>query len=140
MRYHLGTAKEHTVYEAEVVGLNLTAQLLIISKYIESPIEIYVDNQAVIRSSNTFESKSGHYLVDHFSNTISKLQKKVKLTITNITVKWISGHDGVKGNERADEEAKVVAKNPRNNSLWKRLPAFLQDQPLLTSKLVIKQE
>ncbi|KIK80713.1 hypothetical protein PAXRUDRAFT_36112 [Paxillus rubicundulus Ve08.2h10] len=139
MRYHLGTAKEHTVYEAEAVGLNLAAQLLTISKDLKTPINIYVDNQAVIRSSNMFDSKPGHYLVDHFCNTIAKLQRKMKLTKTDITVRWISGHDRVEGNERADEEAKEAAKSAGNNSLRKCLPTFLilaikQEQNSITKK------
>ncbi|KIJ04602.1 hypothetical protein PAXINDRAFT_54716, partial [Paxillus involutus ATCC 200175] len=128
-----------TVYEAEAVGLCLAAQLLIISRDLEAPIEIYVDNQAVIRSGDKFESKSGYYLMDHFRKAIRRLRRKMKLKRGDITVRWISGHEGVDGNERADEEAKLAAKGRANNSLRKRLPTFLREGSLPVSTPAIKQ-
>ncbi|KIK77067.1 hypothetical protein PAXRUDRAFT_36837 [Paxillus rubicundulus Ve08.2h10] len=64
----------------------------------------------------------------------------MKLTKTDITVRWISGHNRVEGNKRADKEAKEVAKSAGNNSLQKCLPTFLWEQSLHTSILAIKQE
>ncbi|KIJ12403.1 hypothetical protein PAXINDRAFT_61611, partial [Paxillus involutus ATCC 200175] len=55
-------------------------------------------------------------------------------------VRWISGHEGVEGNERADEEAKLAAKGRANNSLRKRLPTFLREGSLPVSTSAIKQE
>ncbi|KIJ12629.1 hypothetical protein PAXINDRAFT_27773, partial [Paxillus involutus ATCC 200175] len=129
-----------TIYEAEAVGLTLAAQLLTISKDIEVPIEIYVDNQAAIKSGSKFETKPGHYLIDHFHRAINRLRKKMKITRTDITVRWISGHDGVEGNERADEEAKKAAQDKANNSLRKRLPKYLRDGPLPISVSATKQD
>ncbi|KIJ11282.1 hypothetical protein PAXINDRAFT_26186, partial [Paxillus involutus ATCC 200175] len=58
----------------------------------------------------------------------------------DISVKWISGHEGVEGNERADKEAKTAAKGRANNSLRKRLPTFLREGPLPISMSAAKQE
>jgi hypothetical protein len=48
--YHLGTEREHTVYEAEAVGMTLVTQLLLTEMDLDLPINIFVDNQAAIKS------------------------------------------------------------------------------------------
>ena len=61
LRYHLGKATEHTVFEAEAVGLILAAHLLRKNEDISFPATIFADNQAVIRSSVKPSAKPGHY-------------------------------------------------------------------------------
>lgn len=50
LRYHLGSTDDHTVYEAEAVGLTLATQLLSMEDDITFPVSIFVDNQATIKS------------------------------------------------------------------------------------------
>lgn len=64
--YHLGTSQQHTVYKSEVVGLLLTAHLLSEEADVITPVTIFVDNQATIKSSDIFKTKSSHYLIDLF--------------------------------------------------------------------------
>lgn len=58
MRYHLGTDEEHTVYEAETLGLTVAAQLIATGPNIMYPISILLDNQAAIEC-RTSTSKEG---------------------------------------------------------------------------------
>lgn len=46
---------------------------------------------------------------------------------TEVEVKWIAGHEGVEGNERADEEAKKAAKDKKGSSPREDLPAILRE-------------
>ncbi|KIJ10436.1 hypothetical protein PAXINDRAFT_27103, partial [Paxillus involutus ATCC 200175] len=53
---------------------------------------------------------------------------------------WISGHNGVEGNEKADEEAKKAAEGTRHSSPARRLPTFLRRGALPLSASALKQE
>ena len=48
--YHLGSAEEHTVFEAEMVGLILAAHLLANSTESTLPVTILADNQVAIQA------------------------------------------------------------------------------------------
>ena len=50
LRHHLGNETEHMVFKAEVVGLILTADLLLIRNEVAFPVTIFTNSQAVIRS------------------------------------------------------------------------------------------
>jgi hypothetical protein len=73
-RFHLGSDKEHTVYEGEAVGMILVVQL--VKEEIEArgnqrlTIVVGIDNQAAIRSTTSFQSKPSHYLIDTFHNDL----------------------------------------------------------------------
>ena len=54
-------------------------------------------------------------------------------------VRWISDHDGVEGNERADEEAKRAANAQQENSPRRRLPIYLRKGTLPSSISALKQ-
>ena len=72
LRYHLGKDNEHTIYGAEAVGLTLVAQLLLREMGLDLPINIFVDNQAAIKSGDVFSSKSGHDLIDRLIHAVHK--------------------------------------------------------------------
>lgn len=76
LRYHLGSADQHTIYESEAVGLLLAANLILDEPDIDVPISIFVDNQAAIKSSDIFQTRSGHYLIDNFQATIRQAKAK----------------------------------------------------------------
>ena len=70
LRYHLGSAEEHTVFEAEMVGLILATHLLANSNESTLPATILADNQAAIQAGERPTAKSRHYLCLHFRNIL----------------------------------------------------------------------
>ncbi|KAG2127127.1 hypothetical protein DEU56DRAFT_691148, partial [Suillus clintonianus] len=103
------------------------------------PITIYVDNQAMLKSGDLFSTKSGHYIIDHFRRLIKILKKNSKDCNFQVKVHWISGHDGVEGNEKADQEAKEAAEGSEANSATRRLPPYLKKGVLPSSTSALKQ-
>ena len=132
LRYHLGKDNEHTVYRAEAVGLMLVAQLLLREMGLDLPINIFVNNQAAIKSSDVFSSKSGHDLIDRLIRAVRKKHSHRK---QDINIHWVVGHKDVPGNTKADKEAKKAASssNPRKCLLY-----YLQEDclPLSVSALL----
>ena len=138
LRYHLGKATEHTVFEAEAVGLILAAQLLNRFREAKYPASIYADNQAVIRSCTHPSARPGHYLLTCFRKLMKHLLRKKRIKSNMVTIKWIAGHTGNWGNELADREAKQAANNADSSSPRRQLPAALK-QPLPSSISALKQ-
>jgi len=107
--YHLGTEEEHTVFEAEEVGLMLAAHLIATEPDPTFPISISVDNQASIQSSKSFHTRPGSYLADHFH----KIMKGITRDNGDfkVTIHWVPGHAEVHRNEEADKQAKLAAED-----------------------------
>lgn len=122
--FHLGTKDEHTVYEAEAVGLTLAAELIATEEDISFPISIFVDNQAVIQSGENFQSKPGSYLIDRFCNRLKRVARSHR--DFQVTLQWLPGHADIHGNEEADRWAKKAAEGRQNNSPRELLPEYLR--------------
>ena len=139
LRFHLGPATEHTVFEAELVGMILAAQLLTIHDIFPLPVSIFVDNQAAIIAGERPSSKPGHYLSVEFRKLLHELQEKHGLSSRDISVQWIAGHKDVLGNEEADREAKKAAVDKNSATPIALLPKILQKR-LPISTLALKQK
>ena len=112
LRYRLGTDKEHTVWDAEVVGGILALWLLKDSNSISRhPITIYSDNQAFIKAFKAQRIKKGYHLIKEFTRLAEQLTAVPNPPINpeRINLKWIAAHKDVIGNEKADTEAKKAA-------------------------------
>ena len=59
------------------------------------------------------------------------------LSDLRLKISWISGHNGVAGNKKVDEEAKAAAKG--DSSPWQELPMMLQSDPLPLGATAVKQ-
>ena len=123
--YHLGPESEHTVFEAELVGLILAAHLLNTSEEVTLPATILADSQAAIQASERPTAKSGHYLCLFFRSLLRKMHHENGTTRKDITLQWIASHQNVEGNEAADQVAKRVALDARNTSPKRLLPKCL---------------
>ena len=106
--YHLGKAEDHTVFEAELVGILLGLKL--IEKYNAGNLTyaIGVDNQAAIKALASKLNKPGHYLAAEVLREAERLRKTAGKKYA-LTIRWTAGHSGIRGNEEVDAEAKKAA-------------------------------
>lgn len=107
-RIMVGTPNTHTVYAAELEGINAAlAQLLIHSPTrTSSPTAlILTDNQAAIKSIQAPGATSGQYILQDVINKVDRLHD----TGWTLRFQWIPGHEGAPGNEYADAAAKDAA-------------------------------
>jgi ribonuclease HI len=127
LRYQLGTDKEHSVWDAEVVGGILALWLLKdLNRLNQQKISIYTDNQAFIKAFKAQRASKGYHLIKEFTDAAKLLTQSTNPPISpeRITLKWIAAHKDVKGNERADTEAKRAAAG--ETSLPELLPHLLR--------------
>ena len=62
LRYRLGTIEEHTVFEAEVVGILLRLHLIKTEVARNAAITMGIDNQAILKALKSRLNKAGHHL------------------------------------------------------------------------------
>jgi ribonuclease HI len=72
--YHLGPESDHTVFEAELIGVILALHLLRCRKAKTHVAYIGLDNQAVIQALGDQKPKPGHYLLDKIHDLAEDFQ------------------------------------------------------------------
>jgi hypothetical protein len=126
----LGSPDKHNVYEAEAVGALLALWILENTPAtVGKTVSLYIDNQALVTALPHPKASLGQYLID-------LLRTAIDGTGCNLTIRWISGHSKIRGNEEADRLAKEAAagrSSPRD-----RLPHVLR-RSLPTSASALKQ-
>ena len=75
LRYHLGTASEHTVFEAELVGILMGLHLIEKAPKGSNAYAIGADNQAAIKALSSKFNKPGHYLASEAYKTAERIRK-----------------------------------------------------------------
>ncbi|KAF8993957.1 hypothetical protein BDQ17DRAFT_1191786, partial [Cyathus striatus] len=126
----LGIISEHTTYEAEAVSIIMGAWLL--KRNIPIPIDpssILTDGKSVIQALDKKKPAPAQYLRKAILDGMAQAraidtQRHGGPTNREITIRWISGHSKVKGNEAADAEAKKAAAG--SNSPLFSLPPILR--------------
>lgn len=108
LKLHLGTAEEHTVYEAELVGLLLGLHLISTETNGRKSCVIGADNQAALTAIHSDMTKPGQHIAAEFLRIATHLDKKRGKNYS-LALRWTAGHVGIEGNEKADEEAKSAA-------------------------------
>jgi len=128
-RCYLGKEAHHTVYEGECTGQILALRMLQENPY---PLHgmsamIATDNQAAMRAHSNRKHGAGSYLIGEATRILQDVLKK--WPTLKVTLRWVPGHEGIEGNERADKEAKRAAEGLHQNrranfgALAKQLPA-----------------
>jgi len=134
LRYRLGNATEHTVYEGEIVGMILG--LALISKEAQvTEVSMGVDNQAAIRATGGRKPTPSHYLMDRFHQELADTARKHPAL--RLTIRWTPGHSDIEGNEAVDIQAKRAAEGETSGE--RRIPRVLCDR-LPTSKSATQQK
>jgi len=105
---HLGSETYFNVFAAEVSALATAAQII----QQQNPLKqnasiIFTDSQATAKAVDNPWRQSGQLIIKKFLDVADKLK-----SLQSIQVIWIPGHEGIDGNERADEKAKEAAVNP----------------------------
>ena len=89
---------------------------------------IRLDNQAVIQTLGCCSVKLAQALLNLIHEGCAGWLTSNRHGSRQLSINWVSGHDGVYGNEYADEEARKVACN--RSSLENELPEVLQGHAL----------
>ncbi|KAJ6481015.1 hypothetical protein C8R45DRAFT_758310, partial [Mycena sanguinolenta] len=108
-RKRLGSMKKHTMFEGEGVGANLGMGLLWAEPGIDGDATIAIDSTSAIRATQNIKSQPSSYIWDKWHRHARALQRKHPGIRLNI--RWCPGHLNVRGNDRADEEAKHAAQD-----------------------------
>ena len=137
LRYHLGPISEHTVYEAELIGIIMGLHLIETEPKTNITYAIGIDNQAAIKALSSKFSKPGQYLAAEAFKLAAKLRKS-KGKKYSLTLRWTAGHTGIPGNEEADEEAKKAAEGMSSDE--QQLPKLLRKTLKRSKSAAIQKE
>ena len=124
LHYHLGPASEHTVHEAELVGLILGLHLIRAIRIGDKRMAIGIDNQAVLKAFHSDLRSPGHHLAREALRLANIIQKRRGRTKHKLILRWVAGHEGIEGNEIADSEAKKAANGMSSSK--PALPVYLR--------------
>ena len=128
--YQLGPLMHHTMYEAEVVGVLLATEL-IRKEHAVCTATIQLDSQAVVQVLGSRSVKPAQSLLNSEHEACHEWLTDRRHRNRQLTIGWVSRHDGVEGNERADNEAKTAA--CEGSSPEDEPPEALQGSTLLSS-------
>ncbi|KAI0298315.1 hypothetical protein BC826DRAFT_951267 [Russula brevipes] len=115
---------EHTVHEAELVGLLLGLHLIKTEKRARTTCAIGVDNQATIGTIQSDLRNPGQHIAREIIRLGEQIRKTRKRSKYNLTIRWVAGHEGLEGNELADQEAKAAARGTQSDK--NLLPPYLR--------------
>lgn len=99
VNFYRGLGRYATVFQAEVLAITECLLMNMRKGYQNKRIRIFSDSQAALMALNSFQFNSR--VVLECRNLLNDLA-----TRNEVTLIWVPGHEGIDGNERADELAK----------------------------------
>jgi ribonuclease HI len=126
LKVHLGPDSEHEVYEAEVLGLQLGLHLLERERWVDDAV-IFTDSQAALKTLASGRAEHIAYAYADLNTLLTRVLKKHRGI--RIDTQWIPGHEGVEGNEKADEAVRKAVEE--GGSPGENLPKHMQGRILI---------
>jgi len=138
LHYHLGTDKQHTVHEAENIGILLALHLIITERSRNRSFAIGTDNQAALEAFNSNLKSPAHHISREALRLGNMISKRSRGRNFALTLRWSAGHAGIPGNELADKEAKKAARGMTSDK--NLLPPYLRRDLLTNPSAVIQHK
>ena len=108
LTYHLETLDNHTMFEAEVIGLSLALHMICLERHASS-VAIRLDNQAVIQSLQYCKPRPSQYIINFLLFQIKDILQQATDPDFIMSIVWVRGHINVEGNKLVDGAAKAAA-------------------------------
>ena len=103
MKLYLWPKTKHNTYEVEAARALLATWITRnMPETIGKTVSLYIDNQPIVMALAGAKTTSGQYLINSTITVANEL-------LCKLTVRWISSHSKVRGNEAADRLAKEAA-------------------------------
>ena len=133
----LGPKSEHTVHKAELVGILLRMHLISVESHRNTTFAMGVDNQVAISAFHSTLRNLGHHLARETLRVANRMQKRRRKGRYKLTIHWMAGHKGIKGNKDADHKAKKAVEGLTSDK--QTLPPYLR-KPLLINPTAVKRD
>ena len=108
-KYHLGSEKDHTTYEGELIGILLSIHL---AAHVpaDKTATIFSDNQSTLQAIEKPPNGPAAHILAHITEAMKALTTRRTAVAQSLRFHWISSHSRVLGNELADRAAKDAAR------------------------------
>lgn len=111
-RLHLGSARDHTVYEAEVCRALLSLDFIRATPR-ATQVSLFLNFQAAITAIHIPKAQPGQHSLRTFWTGLRRIQQQ--RTTLSITIHWVPGYEDMAANEQVDLEAKIAAQFPESS-------------------------
>jgi ribonuclease HI len=113
---NLGRNKE--IFDAELLGVSDALGVALKVAAQNEAITVFLDSQVAIQRIRSSTTQAGQAITGQIHKRARQLQQRGN----KVTIRWVPGHLGIDGNERADKSAKEAANSAgRKTAQWSSL-------------------